>query len=102
MLKKKTFLLCAAIVTLLICSFMVGSVSARQGVIPGRSPSLGQQPLPAETTAPYGFPRAWGSLNTVTSGTSGFTYFFVASDGTVRVADVNAGTIVAILVIPPR
>ena len=100
MLKKKTLLLGVAAIVLVVCSYRVGSVSAAQGTIQSRS--LGQQPLPAETTAAYGFPRAWGGLHSVTAGGSGFTYFFVAADGTVRAADVTGGSIVGILVIPPR
>jgi hypothetical protein len=61
MLKKRTLLLGVAAIVLVVCSYMVGSVSAVQGTIQSRS--LGQQPLPAETTAAYGFPRAWGGLH---------------------------------------
>jgi hypothetical protein len=100
MAKQRTLILSIAVVALLICSFMAGRVMAQQSAIPGAG--LGQQQLPAETVVPYGFPRSWGGLHSVTPSSSGFAYFFVAADGTVRVVDANAGSIVQIRVIPPR
>ena len=100
MLKNRTLFLGVAGVALLVCSFMAGSVAAQQSAIPGRG--LGQQQLPADIVVPYGFPRAWGGLHSVTTSSSGFAYFFVAADGTVRVVEANAGSIVQITAIPPR
>jgi hypothetical protein len=97
---KKILIIGVAVIGLVVCGFMAGNLAAGQGVITPRS--LGQQPLPTETIAAYGFPRTWGGLHSVEATGSGFTYFFVASDGTIRAADANAGSIVAILVIPPR
>ena len=100
MVKKRMLFLGIAVVALLICSFWAGSVMAQQSAIPGAT--LGQQQLPTEMVVPYGFPRAWGGLHSVTPSSSGFAYFFVAADGTVRVVEANAGSIVQIRVIPPR
>jgi hypothetical protein len=100
MAKKRTLFLGIAVVALLICSFMAGRGMAQQSAIPGTG--LGQQQLSAEIVVPYGFPRSWGGLHSVTPSSSGFAYFFVAADGAVRVVDANAGSIVQIRVIPPR
>jgi uncharacterized BrkB/YihY/UPF0761 family membrane protein len=100
MLQKRTFFLGVSLIALLVCSFMAGSVSAQQTAIPGRP--LGQQQFPGETVAPYGFPRTWGGLHSVTASSNGFAYFFVAPDGTVRAVEANLGSIVQIHVIPPR
>src|SRR5262245_36927204 len=97
---KKTLFVSVVIIGLVLCGFVAGNRAAGQGVIPGRS--LAQQPLPTETIAAYGFPRTWGGLHSVEVTGSGVAYFFVAADGTVRMADVTAGSITAILVIPPR
>ena len=102
MAKQRTLILGIAVVALLICSFMAGHVMAQQSAIPGAGLGQQQLPLPTETVAPYGLPRSWGGLHSVTPGSSGYAYFFVAADGTVRVVDANAGSIVQVRVIPPR
>jgi len=100
MSKKRSLFMGTAVISLLACSFVTGSMTAQRSAIPGRG--LGQQQLPPEVVVPYGFPRSWGGLHSVTTSSSGFAYFFVAADGTVRVVEANAGTIVQINVIPPR
>ena len=101
MLKKRILFPGVAIVSLIVCAFMAGNMAAQQTAIPGRA--LGQQlPLPAEQILPYGFQRSWGGLHSVTTTGTGFAYFFVASDGTVRVVEANTAGVVQINVIQPR
>jgi len=100
MLKKRILFAGIALIAAIVCSFMAGSVMAQQSAIPGRG--FGQPSLPAETVVSYGFPRSWGGLHTVTTTGTGFAYFFLASDGTVRVVEANNSGIIQINVIPPR
>jgi hypothetical protein len=102
MLKKRILFPGVAVVSLVVCAFMGGNmVAQQQTAIPGRA--LGQQlPIPAEQILPYGFQRSWGGLHSVTTTGAGFAYFFVASDGTVRMVEANAAGIIQINVIQPR
>jgi|KBSSwiStaDraftv2_1062776.scaffolds.fasta_scaffold3426941_1 hypothetical protein len=75
MMSRRTLVLALTICALAVGGFFTGRVTAKQ---------LGQA-LPRERNAAYTFPRAWGELKNVTSTSRGYTYVFVAENGTIRV-----------------